>query len=67
MPNALAARIENAARCLPLAAVEDTIDRLPLRGDEKAALRLLAWSHQPRHVQRRLALETLEHLQRVGE
>jgi hypothetical protein len=39
--------------------VEDEIDAAYLPDAEKAALWLLAWSHQPRRAQRRMVHETI--------
>jgi hypothetical protein len=43
----------------PFERVETTIERLDRPEDEKAALWLLAWSTQERHVRQRVAKEAL--------
>jgi hypothetical protein len=39
--------------------IEETIDGLPLTSEQKAALWLLAWTHQDRRTQLRVAHEAL--------
>jgi hypothetical protein len=43
----------------PFTEIEDVIDSAPLPDNQKAALWLLAWSHQRTRTQRRIAREAL--------
>jgi hypothetical protein len=43
----------------PFTEIEDVIDSAPLADDQKAALWLLAWSHQRTRIQRRIARQAL--------
>jgi hypothetical protein len=44
---------------VPFTTVEAVVDSAPLVEDEKAALWLLAWSHQPRAAQMRRVQEAI--------
>jgi hypothetical protein len=44
---------------VPFATVEEIVDSAPLVEDEKAALWLLAWSHQPKRAQLRRVQEAI--------
>ena len=58
----LASACEREACCSPASLVELTIGSLSVPADERSALWLLAWSRQPPHLQRQLALEALTQL-----
>jgi hypothetical protein len=42
--------------------IEQRIESLPLRDDQRAALWLLAWAEQDRPTHRRVAIETIAHV-----
>jgi hypothetical protein len=46
----------------PFEEIEDRIESMSLREDQRAALWLLAWAEQDRGTRRRVALEALEHV-----
>lgn len=64
VPDPVMASVEREGCCRPCTAVELMIGGLSVPADEKTALWLLAWSRQPYHLQRQMALETLEYLRR---